>query len=266
MKKHVKLIAIATTLAICFSAEAAPPVAASMGNITYNFQSQDFPVYIRNSVGIAFTTDDNDPAVFDSQRSATSFYNFHLYFNGVEMPGSFQFSGLETNDGILVANNKAFGNDFRAFNETTGAEFIVRSLKLADESSVISFTPDGSDAKKVTERFGAWYAYTVMDPVIYPESNGPMPGNYPPNGPSNPYSPNGPTSPYSPTGPTSPYSPTGPTNPYSPPAPSTIPVITPQPVPEPVVAAVPEPETYAMMLAGLGALGFVARRRKNSLN
>jgi hypothetical protein len=28
------------------------------------------------------------------------------------------------------------------------------------------------------------------------------------------------------------------------------------------VAAVPEPETYAMMLAGLGLLGFVARRRK----
>lgn len=28
------------------------------------------------------------------------------------------------------------------------------------------------------------------------------------------------------------------------------------------VTAVPEPETYAMMLAGLGALGFVARRRK----
>ena len=27
------------------------------------------------------------------------------------------------------------------------------------------------------------------------------------------------------------------------------------------VAAVPEPETYAMFLAGLGALGFVARRR-----
>jgi hypothetical protein len=28
------------------------------------------------------------------------------------------------------------------------------------------------------------------------------------------------------------------------------------------VTAVPEPETYAMMLAGLGALGFLARRRK----
>lgn len=29
------------------------------------------------------------------------------------------------------------------------------------------------------------------------------------------------------------------------------------------VTAVPEPETYGMMLAGLGMLGFMARRRKN---
>lgn len=28
------------------------------------------------------------------------------------------------------------------------------------------------------------------------------------------------------------------------------------------VAAVPEPETYAMLLAGLGLIGFSARRRK----
>lgn len=30
-----------------------------------------------------------------------------------------------------------------------------------------------------------------------------------------------------------------------------------------VTAPIPEPETYAMMLAGLGALGFLARRRRN---
>lgn len=32
------------------------------------------------------------------------------------------------------------------------------------------------------------------------------------------------------------------------------------------VAAVPEPETYALMLAGLGLVGFAARRRKTSSN
>lgn len=32
----------------------------------------------------------------------------------------------------------------------------------------------------------------------------------------------------------------------------------------PIPSAIPEPETYAMMLAGLGLLGFVARRRKQA--
>jgi hypothetical protein len=31
------------------------------------------------------------------------------------------------------------------------------------------------------------------------------------------------------------------------------------------VAAIPEPETYAMLLAGLGLLGFMAKRRKQKL-
>ena len=30
------------------------------------------------------------------------------------------------------------------------------------------------------------------------------------------------------------------------------------------VGIVPEPETYAMLLAGLGLLGFIARRRKTA--
>jgi len=32
------------------------------------------------------------------------------------------------------------------------------------------------------------------------------------------------------------------------------------------LAPVPEPETYAMLLAGLGVMGFVAKRRKNTRN
>ena len=32
------------------------------------------------------------------------------------------------------------------------------------------------------------------------------------------------------------------------------------------IAAVPEPETYAMLLVGLGLIGFAARRRKNNFN
>jgi hypothetical protein len=34
-------------------------------------------------------------------------------------------------------------------------------------------------------------------------------------------------------------------------------------LPPPIPTAVPEPETYAMMLAGLGLMGAVVRRRKN---
>ena len=34
---------------------------------------------------------------------------------------------------------------------------------------------------------------------------------------------------------------------------------------EGAVAAVPEPETYAMLFAGLGLLGFASRRRKQTL-
>jgi hypothetical protein len=30
-----------------------------------------------------------------------------------------------------------------------------------------------------------------------------------------------------------------------------------------LVTGVPEPETYAMFMAGLGLMGFIARRRKN---
>jgi len=32
-----------------------------------------------------------------------------------------------------------------------------------------------------------------------------------------------------------------------------------------LVSAIPEPETYAMLLTGLGLMGFVARRRRNNL-
>jgi hypothetical protein len=33
---------------------------------------------------------------------------------------------------------------------------------------------------------------------------------------------------------------------------------------ESITAAIPEPETYALMLAGLGAVGFMSRRRKKA--
>ena len=36
------------------------------------------------------------------------------------------------------------------------------------------------------------------------------------------------------------------------------------PVSQTITAAVPEPETYALMLAGLGLMGFIARRRRKA--
>ncbi len=36
------------------------------------------------------------------------------------------------------------------------------------------------------------------------------------------------------------------------------------PPPSPPVGSIPEPETYAMLLAGLGLMGFIARRRKQA--
>lgn len=35
--------------------------------------------------------------------------------------------------------------------------------------------------------------------------------------------------------------------------------------PDKIISSVPEPETYAMLLAGLGLLGFTARHRKNNI-
>ena len=39
--------------------------------------------------------------------------------------------------------------------------------------------------------------------------------------------------------------------------------IVPPQTPDPVSTPIPEPETYALMLAGLGLLGVVARRRRH---